>query len=69
MTEKFKELKSLIYEYKERKETEVNQLNNEQINLKNEIDKNKNEYEKIIDNATNEIESFINKTNTDKPLQ
>jgi len=69
LTEKFKELKSLIYEYKERKETEVNQLNNEQINLKNEIDKNKNEYEKIIDNATNEIESFINKTNTDKPLQ
>ena len=69
MTEKFKELKSLIYEYKERKETEVNQLNDEQINLKNEIDKNKNEYEKIIDNATNEIEIFINKTNTDKPLQ
>jgi len=69
LTEKFKELKSLIYEYKERKETEVNQLNNEQINLKNEIDKNKNEYEKIIDNATNEIEIFINKTNTDKPLQ
>ena len=69
LTEKFKELKSLIYEYKERKETEVNQLNDEQINLKNEIDKNKNEYEKIIDNATNEIEIFINKTNTDKPLQ
>ena len=69
LTEKFKELKSLIYEYKERKETEVNQLNNEQINLKNEIDKNKIEYEKIIDHATNEIESFINKTNTDKPLQ
>jgi len=69
LTEKFKELKSLIYEYKERKETEVNQLNNEQINLKNEIDKNKNQYEKIIDNATNEIESFINKTNIDKPLQ
>ena len=69
LTEKFKELKSLVYEYKERKETEVNQLNNEQINLKNEIDKNKIEYEKIIDHATNEIESFINKTNTDKPLQ
>jgi len=69
LTEKFKELKSLVYEYKERKETEINQLNNEQINLKNEIDKNKIEYEKIIDHATNEIESFINKTNTDKPLQ
>ena len=69
LTEKFKELKSLIYEYKERKETEINQLNNEQINLKNEIDSNTTEYEKIIDHATNEIESFINKTNTDKPLQ
>ena len=69
LTEKFKELKSLVYEYKDRKESEINKLNNELINFKNEIDKNKVGYEKIIDNATEEIENFLKKANFDKPLQ
>ena len=69
LTNKFKELKSLVYEYKDRKESEINKLNNEQINLKNEIDENKFEYEKIIDHATDEIENFLKKANPDKPLQ
>ena len=34
---KFKELKSLIYEYKDRKELEINQLNEQHFKLKNEI--------------------------------
>ena len=63
LTEKFKELKSLVYEYKGKKEKEINQLNNELMNFKNEIDENKVGYEKIIDHATEEIE--INQLNNE----
>ena len=41
ITEKFKELKSLVYEYKEKKEDEINNLNEEQKKLKNHIDTSK----------------------------
>ena len=69
LTEKFKELKSLVYEYKEKKENEINQLNKEQLQLKKLIDESKGDYEKIIDNATNEIESFIKKASSENSLQ
>ena len=52
---KFKELKSLIYDYKEKKEQEIKELNNRHHNLKNEIDTNQENYEKLIDEAANEI--------------
>ena len=39
MLNKFKELKSLVYEYKDKKEQEIKQLNQEQDNLKKEIEK------------------------------
>ena len=38
---KFKELKSLVYEYKDNKEQEVEQLNKDQDSFKKEIEKNK----------------------------
>ena len=69
LTEKFKELKYLVYEYKEKKENEINQLNKEQLQLKNLIDESKDDYEKIIDHATNEIESFIKKVSSENSLQ
>ena len=69
LTEKFKELKSLVCEYKEKKENEINQLNKEQLQLKNLIDESKDDYEKIIDHATNEIECFIKKASTESSLQ
>ena len=43
ITEKFKELKSLVFEYKDKKESEINRLSEEQMHLKNEIDQNKDE--------------------------
>ena len=55
LSNKFKELKSLVYEYRENKENEVKQLVNQQEEFKKEIEKNKNDYEKIIDDATNPI--------------
>ena len=37
LTEKFKELKSLVYEYKEKKENEINNLNDEQKKIKRSV--------------------------------
>ena len=69
LTAKFKELKSLIYDYKNKKENEIFELNKLEKNLKNQIDENKSDYEKIIDEATEKIEDFLKKTNINKPLQ
>ena len=69
LTEKFKELKSLIYEYKYQKENEISKLNKLEQDLKTQIDKNKSEYEQILDEATEKIEDFLKKTNINKPLQ
>ena len=63
LSNKFKELKSLIYEYSDKKEDEIKQLSLKHINLKNEIQLNQESYEKLIDDATNEISNFIEKTN------
>ena len=69
LTNKFKELKSLVFEYKDKKESEINRLSEEQMHLKNEIDQNKDDYEKIIDNATNQIEEFIKKASSENKVQ
>ena len=63
LSNKFKELKSLIYEYKDRKELEINQLNENHLKLKNEIEINQKNYEKLIDEAADEISSFVEKAN------
>ena len=63
LSNKFKELKSLIYEYKDKKELEINKLNENHLKLKNEIDINQKNYEKLIDEAADEISSFVEKAN------
>ena len=69
LSNKFQELKSLVYEYKENKENEIKQLNNQQDELKKEILRNKDDYEKIIDDATNQIETFLEKANQKDSIQ
>ena len=63
LSNKFRELKSLIYEYKDKKEDEINQLNKNHFELKNEIETNQKNYEKLIEEATDEISSFVEKAN------
>ncbi len=63
LSDKFKELKSLIYEYRDKKEQEIIELNNNHNKLKNEIEVNQKNYEKLIDEAANEISSFVEKAN------
>ena len=63
LSDKFKELKSLIYDYRDRKEKEIQELVKDSHKLKNEIEKNQKDYEKFIDEATSEISSFVERAN------
>ena len=67
LSNKFKELKSLIYEYRDRKEQEIEELNNNHFKLKNEIEINQKNYEKLIDEAADEISSFVERANLENP--
>ena len=66
---KFKELKSLVYNYKDEKEKEILKLSDNQNKLEFEIQNQKNNYENLIDTATKEIENFIQKNNPDINIQ
>ena len=63
LTEKFKELKSLVYGYKDEKEDEANKLNNDINNLQKELDKINNNYDQLISNTAKEIEEFVERVN------
>ena len=65
LSNKFKELKSLIYDYKDKKELEINELNKDHHKLKSEIEVNQKNYEKLIDEAADEISNFVEKVNLD----
>ena len=69
LTKKFKELRSLVYDYKEIKEKEIKGLNDQLIQLKEEIEKNNHDYENIIDKATDQIENFIKKAHSQNQIQ
>ena len=61
LSNKFRELKSLIYEYRDKKEQEIKELNENHYKLKNDFNKNQKNYEKLIDEAADEISSFVEK--------
>ena len=58
---KFKEIKSLVYQYKNDKENEIKQLTSSQEQLIKDIDNYKISYENLINKVTTEIEDFVNK--------
>ena len=69
ITEKFKELKSLVYNYRDLKEIEISELSKNQDNLKNEIEANRNDYESLVDKTTIELENFIKRNDPDTNIQ
>jgi cell division protein ZapA len=69
LSNRFRELKSLVYDYRDKKEEEMKLLSQDHEDFKKEIEKNKEDYEKIIEEATNEIESFVEKANSENPVQ
>jgi cell division protein ZapA len=69
LSDKFRELKSLVYDYKDKKEEDIKQLSQDHEDFKKEIEKNKEDYEKIIQEATDEIENFVEKASLENPVQ
>ena len=61
LSKKFKELKSLIYDYRDTKESEIEKLNLNHENLKQEIEDNQKKYENLIDEAADQISNFVEK--------
>tara|TARA_B110000003_G_scaffold178600_1_gene177999 strand:+ start:43 stop:489 length:447 start_codon:yes stop_codon:yes gene_type:complete len=69
LSNKFKELKSLIYDYRDKKEEEIQELNKSHLNFKNEIENNHKRYEQLIEEAADEISNFIEKAKLDSVSQ
>ena len=66
LSNKFKELKNLIYDYRDKKENEIKELNERHLNLKSDIENNQKNYEKLIDQAADEISNFVDSANPKK---
>ena len=69
LSNKFRELKSLIYDYRDKKEEEIKELNSNHLNFKNEIEANHKKYEELIDEAADEISNFIEKAKLENVSQ
>ena len=69
LSEKFKELKSLVIDYKADKDNEISKLKEDLGKFKTMADENKDIYEKMLDTATESIEKFIQSSSKDKRLQ
>ena len=69
LSNKFKELKSLIYEYRDKKEDEIKKLNLNHKDFKIEIENNQKKYEQLIDEAADQISNFVKKTKIDNLSQ
>ena len=66
LSNKFRELKNLVYDYREKKESEIKELNEKHLNLRLDIENNQKNYEKLIDQAADEISNFIDSANSEK---
>ena len=69
LSNKFKELKSLIYEYRDKKEDEIKKLNLNHKDFKIEIENNQKKYEQLIDEAADQISNFVKKAKIDNISQ
>ena len=69
LSNKFKELKSLVYDYIDNKEGEIQELQTSHLNFKNEIEANQKKYEKLIDEAADEISDFVEKAKSENLSQ
>ena len=69
LSNKFKELKSLIYEYRDKKEDEIKKLNLNHKDFKIEIENNQKKYEQLIDDAADQISNFVKNAKIDNLSQ
>ena len=69
LSNKFRELKSLVYDYRDKKEREIKELNQNHQKMKNEIEINQKNYEKLIDETADEISNFVERINLERLSQ
>ena len=69
LSNRFKELKSLIYEYRDKKEEEIKKLNLNHEDFKIDIENNQKKYEQLIDDAADQISKFVKKAKIDNLSQ
>ena len=69
LSNKFKELKSLVYDYRDNKEAKIQELQTNHLNFKNEIEVNQKKYEKLIDETADEISDFVEKAKSENLSQ
>jgi cell division protein ZapA len=69
ISKKFLEMKSLALKYKETKDSEINNLNNEIEKFKTMIDESNTLYESILDKTTKSLQDIINNTESLSELQ
>ena len=69
LSEKFKELKSLVIEYKQDKDNEISKLKEDLNKFKIMADENKDMYEKMLDKTTQSVEDFIQSSSKNEILQ
>jgi cell division protein ZapA len=69
ISKKFLEMKSLAVQYKEKKDFEINNLNNEIDKFKSTIEESNNLYESILDKTTKSLQDIINSTESKSDLQ
>tara|TARA_Y100000590_G_scaffold232403_1_gene261809 strand:- start:1062 stop:1508 length:447 start_codon:yes stop_codon:yes gene_type:complete len=69
LSKKFKEMKSLVINYKEGKETEISKLNVELDQFKKMVEESQSIYETMLEKTTRSLEEIIEKTETSSKIQ
>ena len=69
LSKKFKEMRSLVLDYKEGKEGEISKLNNELEKFKKMVEESQNVYENLLDKTTKSLEEIIKDTESSSKVQ
>ena len=69
LSKKFKEMKSLVLDYKEGKEGEISKLNNELEKFKKMVEESQNVYESLLDKTTKSLEEIVKDTESSSKVQ
>ena len=69
LSKKFLELKSLAIKYKDNKDKEMEELNNEIESFKKTIEENNSLYESMLDRTTKSLEKIIENTGPTSKIQ
>ena len=69
ISKKFLEMKSLTIQYKEKKDVEINNLNNEIDKFKVMIEESNSLYESVLDKTTKSLQDIISNTELKSELQ